>query len=372
MSQVAIIHYNAIEVYPPICNILSALSNNQKVVVYTHYNTNGYATFASENAEIKRYSAINKTDGAIAKLIKYVKFYWGTTFCLFMQKPTNILYYETMSCLPAYLYKLAYRKTKIYIHYHEYVSPNEYIMGPKILRWMHNIEKKIYSSAVWISHTNEQRMNMFLKDEKLCDSSKFNIFPNYPPKCWNGILKQKNIVVTTPIKIVYIGALGLKAMYVKEFAYWVNNQKGKYIWDIYTVQTDSEVAAFFHELQSPYITVKGAVEYNDIPQTIIENKYKVGVILYNGHIPNYIYNAPNKLFEYLACGLDVWLPQIMEGCKPYLTANTTPKVLSYDFNNLEHSMKTNQYDDHIIQMSETTHNYFAEDAMQPLLTSIFN
>jgi hypothetical protein len=29
-------------------------------------------------------------------------------------------------------------------------------------------------------------------------------------------------------------------------------------------------------------------------------------VLYTGHIPNYIYNIPNKVFEYLVCGLEVW------------------------------------------------------------------
>jgi hypothetical protein len=34
--------------------------------------------------------------------------------------------------------------------------------------------------------------------------------------------------------------------------------------------------------------------------------YDIGVTIYNGHIPNYIYNVPNKILEYLACGLNVW------------------------------------------------------------------
>lgn len=48
------------------------------------------------------------------------------------------------------------------------------------------------------------------------------------------------------------------------------------------------------------------INYSDLPGVI--RAYDVGVILYNGHIANYVFNAPNKLFEYLACGLDVWSP----------------------------------------------------------------
>ena len=70
------------------------------------------------------------------------------------------------------------------------------------------------------------------------------------------------------------------------------------------------------------------------PHLILKN-YDIGVILYKGHISNYVYNAPNKLFEYLACGLDVWLPKKMTGSLEYVTVATFPKILALDFLNLQ-------------------------------------
>ena len=49
---------------------------------------------------------------------------------------------------------------------------------------------------------------------------------------------------------------------------------------------------------------------------------------------NYVYNAPNKLFEYLACGLDVWFPDVMTGSVPYVTELTYPKVIAVNFTEL--------------------------------------
>ena len=52
--------------------------------------------------------------------------------------------------------------------------------------------------------------------------------------------------------------------------------------------------------------------------------YDIGLILYKAHTKNYKYNAPNKLFEYLVCGLKVFYPDVMLGIKPYITENIIP------------------------------------------------
>jgi hypothetical protein len=78
--------------------------------------------------------------------------------------------------------------------------------------------------------------------------------------------------------------------------------------------------------------MKEGVEYERLPEIL--PAYHVGIILYKGHIPNYMYNSPNKLFEYLACGLDVWFPKEMTGCYPYVTENCYPKVVRIDYQHL--------------------------------------
>jgi hypothetical protein len=49
--------------------------------------------------------------------------------------------------------------------------------------------------------------------------------------------------------------------------------------------------------------------------------------LYKGHIPNYIYNVPNKVYEYLACGLQVW----------YSKDLLTTEKLNVGFNDIENN-----------------------------------
>jgi len=74
------------------------------------------------------------------------------------------------------------------------------------------------------------------------------------------------------------------------------------------------------------------VPYKDLGALL--SGYDIGVILYRAVTDNYIFNAPNKLFEYLACGLDVWYPKEMQGIHAY-DSEDTPKVKRLDYGKLE-------------------------------------
>jgi hypothetical protein len=182
----------------------------------------------------------------------------------------------------------------------------------------------------WISQTNQDRRDLFLKDNTMVLASQMHILPNYPPANW---AKNSNRDLALPLKIIYVGALNLRTMYAKEFADWVIGQNGKVKWDIYSGNIDEETSAYFQSLQTELITFKGSVNYFHLPG--IFAAYDLGVILYKGHIPNYIYNIPNKLFEYYGCGLDVWFPLNMKSSLALVTENTFPKIVDIDFEHLE-------------------------------------
>ncbi len=198
-----------------------------------------------------------------------------------------------------------------------------------LLKWFHKMEMKRYQSADWISHTNWKRMELFETDIQQTIRRK-HIIPNYPPANWSGGAPRS---IQSPLKIVYVGALSMQTMYIKEFSKWVSDQQGQVLWDIYSQQEPDDVVSYFKELQSPYIRFSGYCAYADLPEKL--RNYDVGVILYKGHIPNYIYNAPNKLFEYHVCGLDVWFPQQMTTAVEYSKTQSYPKILPIHFEQLE-------------------------------------
>jgi hypothetical protein len=195
-----------------------------------------------------------------------------------------------------------------------------------LLNFINKREKKIYHYAAWLSHTNEDRMRLFLDDISPIRPANLRIMPNYPPKEWGkAALKQR---VPSPMKVIYVGALNFVSMYLSECIRWIESKRGEFTLDVYSLQDTSEVNAFIREKGISHVKVKGFVAYGDLPGILSD--YHIGIILYKGHNENFVFNAPNKLFEYLACGLDVWFPVEMKGVHPYINRGN-PLVLPIDF-----------------------------------------
>ena len=68
-----------------------------------------------------------KADIFIAKGLKYLMFNIHTLVRLMQLNPDFILYYEPHSALPVYWYYRIFKpRAKLFIHYHEYYSPEHY------------------------------------------------------------------------------------------------------------------------------------------------------------------------------------------------------------------------------------------------------
>jgi hypothetical protein len=167
-------------------------------------------------------------------------------------------------------------------------------------------------------------------DEGLTDkgNDKFHIMPNYPSIKWSRKhFKKKD---TFPfLSIVYVGfSLSFETMYSKELFDLIKSMDGKVTLDCYIHKPNNEIINYITSNSFSNINIKESINYFELPEVL--SQYDIGVILYKGATDNYIFNAPNKLFEYLACGLDVWFPKEMKGCYPY----TSERVHKIDFNDL--------------------------------------
>lgn len=333
--EVAVIHFQPLEKYPPVMNLLRFLqpekmfniqiySSNEKV-----YRKN---VFKVAGIRIHRNGVFYKKQSPLLRYINYIKFNFFTFFRLVFTNPSSVICYETFSVFPVYFYKKIFTSTKIYIHYHEYTSPTEIKEGSFYLRWLNSLEKKIFLKTYWISHTNAERLTMFKTDNEQIVFSNLEILPNYPPSAWYKKNKYKSLFRKFPVKFVYVGALSMETMYTMEFAQWIKELNGRATWDIYSGNYQENVMIYIKNLHCPFINFKGEVSYWELPKVLRE--YDVGLVLYNGHIPNYIYNVPNKVFEYHACNLDVWFSKDIKGSLPYIKKYTYPKILEIDFKNL--------------------------------------
>jgi hypothetical protein len=313
---------------------LAKQQTGDKIYVYTTrsaaFNLGQFET-GHKNIRLIRLGKSGGRSNALQRAWNYGLFYLGCFGYLVVKRTRRILYYETISAFPAWCYRRFFnRQTAILIHYHEYTSIPEYEQGMKLTRIFHSLEKWLYPRACWVSHTNPYRMNLFSNDLLPLQISHPQVVPNYPPASWIRPAKKNSGL---PVKIVYAGALSLDTMFTRQFAEWVIGQGGKVSWDIYSYNITEEAGLYLKGLNTTLINTRPAVNYEDLPAVL--EQYEVGVILYNGHIANYVYNAPNKLFEYLACGLDVWVPDIMIGALEYQRLKTFPKLIALDFTRLE-------------------------------------
>lgn len=338
--RIAIVHFLPLELYPPVMNLLDVASTdssfNAYFDVYTTHNSVGRRKFEPKSSRISiRRFGLGRTDGRLKRGLHYCLYYFRVLFGLIVTKPLSVLYYDSISSFPAVVYKkYINRNVRLFVHYHEYMSPEEYERGMVMLKCFHKIERRVLPMATWISHTNRSRMDLFARNMMQYQIQCGEVLPNFPPESWNvriGSRKERDIV-----RFVQVGTIGVDTMYVKEFAGWIFSMNGRAVWDIFSFSMDQKTRDYFTKLNCPWITLKDPVDYNDLPEVLAN--YDVGVILYKGHIPNYVFNAPNKLFEYHVCGLDVWFPNHMLSAREYETTSTYPKIISVDFSRLPESL----------------------------------
>ena len=116
------------------------------------------------------------------------------------------------------------------------------------------------------------------------------------------------------------------------------------------------------------LNIRGNVPYKKLPDIL--PSYDIGLILYKGANANFIYNAPNKLFEYQGCGLEVWYPKEMLGIDRYACQSLHPAVIRCDFSALDDSLITQYGSRAAFPKREISYKF--EEIAAPLLRKLSN
>lgn len=336
-KQLFLLHFNPIEVYPPVLNALRFLERElptHSIRVLTTRQSFRLKAYhpTGQWVKIHRCNGVSREEAVGVRFWKYVVFYGSCLWRLVARRPDTVLYYDTLSSFPALLYKcLVNRQARILVHYHEYTSPDEYQNGMRLVRFFHWIEKRVYPGFAWISHTNRVRLHKFVSDHASVSFGTVAVLPNFPPRSWR-LGEPRSWDQVAALRIVYVGSLSSETMFFREFCGWVRRQAGSVTFDVYAYNLTEEAKEYLNGLQSGFVRLHPGIDYEELPAVL--SRYHVGVVLYKGLTENHIHSAPNKVFEYLACGLDVWFSKQLLGTHAYLTAGTYPKVMTIDFEQL--------------------------------------
>ena len=347
MVKLAIVHFQPIERFPPVMNFINSIIDEKSIAyqVYTMYDKDE-SWFSAKEKKIYRIGKpyLNPP----LRYLVYLKFNFITFLKLVLTKPKIVIGYETYSLLPVFFYKILFKQTKILIHYHEYVSPSEIKNSSIYYKCLYLFEKKLITISDFISQTNVDRLELFLLDNPTVLRSRTFVAPNLPPSSWYEYAKlNKHINTRKIIKLVHVGAVGLGSMYVKEIIDWVVSQNGKYRIDFYASNICEDAKELFENEKSEYIRLLNPIKYFDLPKTLIN--YDIGVTMYNGLIPNFIWNVPNKVCEYLACGLNVWYSRELVSTFKFVEQNRINGCNKVDFLKLdtEHVTCPNAFNDNV-------------------------
>lgn len=370
--KIFILHILPIELFPPILNLLKyeKFNSSFSVTVFTSYNKKNRTAFVSDLVRIKRITYFGFLQNFFLKLILLFWYNIKSLYELVRNKPSKILYYEPHSSFPIYLYKRIFNpNVDLYIHYHElYTNADFDSDSMRSIKFFNVIEKKyLYTKAKWISQTNANRLSIFKEENSLISESILKVFPNYPPSDWNQS-KNKSFGKET-IRVVYFGALSFENTYIREIVSFFSQYPDLVEFDIFSYNLHDDVLEYLRT--NTYDNIRfyeEGIEYFDIPKMSV--KYDLGLILYKGHNMNYIYNAPNKLFEYLTCGLNVWFPEEILGCRPIINSVSTPYVENVDFGNLKDEVISNHFEK--IRMKFIPSSYNCEVQFDKLIKSILN
>lgn len=372
MRKLVILHFNPLELYPPVMNLIRYLAQtlgaDTGITVYTRHTEEDLPEFRVEGTASVRIirRGIQRAGQSTAKrLLGYSRYHAKASLDLLFRRPDTVLVIETLSFLPAYVYKRwGGRRSALLIHYHEYISVSEYQAGMKLQRLMHDLECRLYPVTAWVSHTNEERMRRFLGDIAPIRIPHTAILPNYPPQSW--IVREPR-PHDRPLRVIYVGSVDLDTMYVGEFARWVISRNGEVTWDIYALHVPGATREYLETVNPEWVRFRGACYYYDLPKLF--SNYDVGVVLYKGVMPNHIYAVSNKVLEYAACGLDVWYAREMVGTYPYDTPHTVyPKILPLDLSNMDTFDLDAALDRSGKHFSPAPYN--SEEALQPLAAAI--
>jgi len=340
--RLAVIQQLPLEYYPPVTNLLTFLADDPdfEIRAFAVESARGRPRWSHPGVRVTRTSPPQPGDSFASKVRRYLGFLAATLAGLVRFRPDAILYFEPHSALPVHLYRRWLgRRTRIFVHHHEYYEPSQFERpGMRLPRLSHRCETRhLFAVAEWISQTNEARRELFLADHPGVAPERVHVLPNHPPRSWYETRNRawgRSGEAASPLRCVYIGSLSLQDTFVEPLVAWIESTPHPVALDIHAYNVPAETARWLEARTGERIAFHPeGVPYQQLPETLAD--YHVGLILYRGNTTNFVWNAPNKLFEYLACDLDVWYPPVMAGVRPYLSEETHPRVLEVDYEKLD-------------------------------------
>ncbi|WP_309400636.1 hypothetical protein [Cerasicoccus maritimus] len=369
--KIGYVHILPIEYYPPAVNTIRHLASREDVelTVWSSANDKERPEFTCSRVEIQRPRYVIPSNNAAKRLLDSITWNWACARGLKRAKVDAVIYIEPHSALAIWMYyHLLGGQARLFIHHHEYYAPGDYDRpGMRLVKWAHAAERKaLFNRAEWISQTNDNRLQFFQKDNPAIDGEKLHSWPNFPPISWR--IKRSNHPQNKRLKLLYLGSASFHDTYIREVAEWAAHFPEQLSLTISGFNVDQAVWDWLDKRNfSNVITNPQGWDYEALPEQL--SKYDIGLILYKGNTTNFIYNAPNKLFEYWAAGLEVWFPKEMIQISEMKANRPDLPLVELDYTRLGPEITHFKLK---AQKVNFPTDYSCEQATSPLISKLFN
>ncbi|MFC1795956.1 hypothetical protein ACFL1V_02530 [Pseudomonadota bacterium] len=370
--KIAYLHNLPLEYYPPASNFLdlAGQSKEAEVRVFTTHNRKQRKEYESEAIKITRSNPPDPQAFAPWRLLVALWWHLRTAISLLSLRPDAIIYVEPHSAIAAYLYCRFFQgSARLFIHHHEFYELENYDRpGMRMPRLGNHLERSyLFQRAVWISQTNMDRLRLAKRDNPDISSSVWNILPNYPPQTWAERTPARfQQAMRSPLRLIYVGSASFEDTYIEEIVRWAAAFPEQVELHVCGYNVAPDVWDWLAKEQFANVSydARGYV-YEDLPSVL--ETFDIGLVLYKGNTTNFIYNVPNKVFEYLQCGLDVWYPVEMAAIRNF-QFQSPDSLRELNFARLNELLpnKPPAFDRH----SEAGSFYTSERAFAPLLKKL--
>ena len=270
--------------------------------------------------EVSRFQHGSANAGIFGRTRSYAAWHFRVAAALSRWKPDVVIAVEPHSNLAVWLYYTVFRgKAQLLVHHHEYYAPEDFSQpGMRLLVAVNRLERDaLLERAIWVSQTNATRLRLMLDTHPRMRASSAQVLPNYPPRSWidsAGSAHASKAIGRT--RLVYVGAAAFADTFIREITEWVMKRPRDFSLHVAGNNFSPEVTSWLGTLDSENITVEpDGYPYKTLPDVL--TGFDAGLILYKGNTLNFVHNVPNKTFEYLGCGLEVWYPPEMKSMRDF-------------------------------------------------------
>lgn len=361
---IVILHYKPIEFYPTTMALLEKLkSNNQSIYLFSSSKpaTAGLDQIQFTKIRKSRNGILGKLATALQLFLLNVKI---RNLISGQSSIHSILYFEALSYNLLHLSKnlIPKRGIKLCAHFYEYFNTSEIKRQSRMEYFGYNNPKHAYEQFSWISHSTELRRSRFIQDFKLNRTSQIYTIHNFPPLSWRSTERiENNIQGNNKLKLVYLGALSIESTFILELLDFCSKFKEQVTLDVYSWRMPEDLNEHMRSLTGN-VKQMGSINHSAVRDTL--NQYDIGIIMYKPLSDNVTTSLPNKLFEYWACNLNVWIHEELHYCREFVERYPHNGIKFMDFS----SIATLNEVPHVERTSEMPEEFISELELEEICT----